>query len=184
VEEWPENEFLKTQRGRKLDGAKTQQPLKVSQLSSKSEGTSLSDFYCASAAVSCAIMWVRISFSLLRPSVLVSGKMGFSTELQGHGAHEVLLQRQDAELRLLDTMRRCLASKLKCDREFASGVAGVAVLANKRDWNDELQDSTLSKVSMFSLSLYRAAFVTFLSRPIRLGRKFWNFRRNRTNRQK
>ncbi|CAB3388653.1 Hypothetical predicted protein, partial [Cloeon dipterum] len=71
--------------------------------------------------------------------------MGFSTELQGQGAHEVLLQRQDAELRLLDTMRRCLASKLKCDREFAQGVAGVAAQATKRDWNDELPDSTLAK---------------------------------------
>lgn len=74
--------------------------------------------------------------------------MGFSTALQGQGAHEVLLQRQDAELRLLDNMRRCLANKLKCDREFASGVAGVVVQANKRDWNDELQDSTLSKVNI------------------------------------
>ncbi|XP_065349663.1 tyrosine-protein kinase Fer isoform X2 [Cloeon dipterum] len=71
--------------------------------------------------------------------------MGFSTELQGQGAHEVLLQRQDAELRLLDTMRRCLASKLKCDREFAQGMAGVAAQATKRDWNEELPDSTLAK---------------------------------------
>ncbi|XP_059478852.1 tyrosine-protein kinase Fer isoform X2 [Neocloeon triangulifer] len=71
--------------------------------------------------------------------------MGFSTALQGQGAHEVLLQRQDAELRLLDTMRRCLASKLKCDRDFAQGVAGVAAQATKRDWNDELQDSNLAK---------------------------------------
>jgi tyrosine-protein kinase Fer len=90
----------------------------------------------------------RSSLEVLARARDKRGAMGFSTELQGQGAHEVLLQRQDAELRLLDNMRRCLVNKLKCDREFASGVAGVVVQANKRDWNDELQDSTLSKVNI------------------------------------
>lgn len=72
--------------------------------------------------------------------------MGFSTALQGSGAHEALLARQDAELRLLDTMRRCLVSKVKCDRDFATALSGVAAQSNRKDWVDELADSLVVKV--------------------------------------
>ena len=33
--------------------------------------------------------------------------MGFSSSLQGDSAHEALITRQDAELRLLENMKRC-----------------------------------------------------------------------------
>ena len=34
--------------------------------------------------------------------------MGFSSSLQGDSAHEALITRQDAELRLLENMKRCI----------------------------------------------------------------------------
>lgn len=45
--------------------------------------------------------------------------MGFSSALQGQASHEALLSRQDAEIRLLENMRRCLALRVKADRDYA-----------------------------------------------------------------
>lgn len=52
--------------------------------------------------------------------------MGFSTALQGRQAHEAILSRQDAELRLMEIMKRSIMSKAKCDREYSTGLASVA----------------------------------------------------------
>lgn len=65
--------------------------------------------------------------------------MGFSSTLQGKAAHEALLLRQDAELRLLDTMKRCLLQKSKCDKEYSVALATVAQQGLKSDRADELQ---------------------------------------------
>lgn len=79
--------------------------------------------------------------------VCVSGKkwktfsedreMGFSA-LQGKGVHEALLARQDAEIRLIETMRRCLSQKAKCDRDYAIAVGNVAQTGLKIDRGDDL----------------------------------------------
>lgn len=52
--------------------------------------------------------------------------MGFSTALQGRQAHEAILARQDAELRLMEIMKRSIMSKVKYDREYSVGLASVA----------------------------------------------------------
>lgn len=52
--------------------------------------------------------------------------MGFSTALQGRQAHEAILARQDAELRLMEIMKRSIMMKVKCDREYSVGLASVA----------------------------------------------------------
>lgn len=65
--------------------------------------------------------------------------MGFSSTLQGKAAHEALLLRQDAELRLLDTMKRCMLQKAKCDKEYSVALATVAQQGLKTDRADELQ---------------------------------------------
>ncbi|XP_017781936.1 PREDICTED: tyrosine-protein kinase Fer-like, partial [Nicrophorus vespilloides] len=70
--------------------------------------------------------------------------MGFSTNLQGRSAHEALLSRQDAELRLLETMKRCLASKVRCDREYAIALSSVATQGCKIDRADELTGSLIT----------------------------------------
>jgi len=59
--------------------------------------------------------------------------MGFSSSLQGETAHEALLARQDAELRLLENMKRCLALRIKCDREYAISLNTVVLQAQKMD---------------------------------------------------
>ena len=55
--------------------------------------------------------------------------MGFSSSLQGASSQEALLARQDAELRLLDTMRRCLALKVKADRDYAVAINAFVMQA-------------------------------------------------------
>lgn len=69
--------------------------------------------------------------------------MGFSTNLQGKVAHEALLSRLDAELRLLDTMKRCINLKVKCDRDYATALSAVAVQGHKIDKADDLTGKCL-----------------------------------------
>jgi len=59
--------------------------------------------------------------------------MGFSSSLQGEAAHEALVARQDAELRLLENMKRCLSLRIKCDREYAIALNTVVLQAQKMD---------------------------------------------------
>lgn len=70
--------------------------------------------------------------------------MGFSSSLQGHEAHEALISRQDAELRLLDNMKRCLSLRVKCDREYAIALNTVVLQAQKMD-KVELAGSLVAK---------------------------------------
>lgn len=49
---------------------------------------------------------------------IISGltvRMGFSSSLQGESAHEALITRQDAELRLLENMKRFICN---CYQQF------------------------------------------------------------------
>ncbi|XP_004536540.1 tyrosine-protein kinase Fer isoform X2 [Ceratitis capitata] len=71
--------------------------------------------------------------------------MGFSSALQGRAAHEALIVRQDAELRLMETMKRSIQLKAKCDREYAIGLAAVAQQGLKTDRADEMQGSLITK---------------------------------------
>ncbi|XP_055324425.1 tyrosine-protein kinase Fer isoform X3 [Sitodiplosis mosellana] len=69
--------------------------------------------------------------------------MGFSS---GKSAHDALLSRQDAELRLLEIMKRCLLQKVKCDKEYAVALTAAAQLGLKIDRADDLQGSQIMKV--------------------------------------
>uniref|UniRef100_A0A1B0CKY9 F-BAR domain-containing protein n=1 Tax=Lutzomyia longipalpis TaxID=7200 RepID=A0A1B0CKY9_LUTLO len=64
--------------------------------------------------------------------------MGFSSALQGRVAHEALLLRLDAELRLMDAMKRCINQKAKCDKDYAIALAQVAQQGLKVDRADDL----------------------------------------------
>ena len=44
--------------------------------------------------------------------------MGFSSALQGPASHDAILLRIDAELRLLENMRRCVGIRIKSDSKF------------------------------------------------------------------
>ncbi|XP_054280014.1 tyrosine-protein kinase Fer isoform X5 [Macrosteles quadrilineatus] len=63
--------------------------------------------------------------------------MGFSPNLQSRAGHEALLCRQDAELRLLETMRRCLSSKVKCDRDYCTALSAITTQGQKVERGDE-----------------------------------------------
>ncbi|KAF5305505.1 hypothetical protein FQA39_LY01596 [Lamprigera yunnana] len=69
--------------------------------------------------------------------------MGFSTTLQGRGAHEALLLRQDTELRLLETMKRCMILKVRCDREYAVALSAAVTQGMKIDRSEELSGSLI-----------------------------------------
>ncbi|XP_029679091.1 tyrosine-protein kinase Fer-like isoform X2 [Formica exsecta] len=69
--------------------------------------------------------------------------MGFSTSLQGQASHEALLARQDAEIKLLETMRRCLTMKVKSDREYASTVSSLIVQGKKIERSEDLVGSLI-----------------------------------------
>lgn len=71
--------------------------------------------------------------------------MGFSTALQGRAAHEALLNRQEAELKLLETMKRCLIQKSKCDKEYAASLVAVTQQGLKIDRSDDLQGSHITR---------------------------------------
>ncbi|XP_045133429.1 tyrosine-protein kinase Fer-like isoform X2 [Portunus trituberculatus] len=68
--------------------------------------------------------------------------MGFSAALQGEMGHAAVLGRQDAELRLLDTMRRILVARAKCDREYSAALTQLARTADKMDSPDPLLDDS------------------------------------------
>lgn len=92
--------------------------------------------------------------------------MGFSSALQGKSAHDALLSRQDAELRLLEIMKRCLLQKVKCDKEYAIALTAAAQNGLKIDRADDLQGKRLNsemkwrktekkRISTHIISLYR-----------------------------
>lgn len=78
--------------------------------------------------------------------------MGFSSALQGKTAHDALLVRQDAELRLLEVMKRCLLQKVKCDKEYAIALTAAAQHGLKIDRSDDLQ-GTKRGFTIFSHSI-------------------------------
>ncbi|XP_011864420.1 PREDICTED: tyrosine-protein kinase Fps85D isoform X3 [Vollenhovia emeryi] len=71
--------------------------------------------------------------------------MGFSTSLQGQASHEALLARQDTEIKLLETMRRCLTMKIKSDREYASTISSLTVQGKKIERNEDLVGSLIAQ---------------------------------------
>ncbi|XP_051864212.1 tyrosine-protein kinase Fer isoform X4 [Drosophila albomicans] len=71
--------------------------------------------------------------------------MGFSSALQSRAAHEALIVRQDAELRLMETMKRSIQLKAKCDKEYAISLAAVAQQGLKIDRADDMQGSLITK---------------------------------------
>lgn len=62
--------------------------------------------------------------------------MGFSS--QGKSVHDALIARQDAEIRLIEIMRRCLSQKAKSDREYGIALSNVAQQGLKIDRVDDL----------------------------------------------
>ena len=90
--------------------------------------------------------------------------MGFSAALQGKAAHEALLLRQDAELRLLDLMRRCMHSKMRADRDYALALSAMVQQGLKVERAEDLAGSLVTKVQYYSTlhSRHLHAALTYL----------------------
>ncbi|KAL5020316.1 hypothetical protein ScPMuIL_003208 [Solemya velum] len=57
--------------------------------------------------------------------------MGFGTDLQGKKSHEALLRLQDAEIKLLENIKRCITIKAECDKKYAASLATMVQQAQK-----------------------------------------------------
>ncbi|XP_047738091.1 tyrosine-protein kinase Fer isoform X2 [Hyalella azteca] len=94
----------------------------------------------------------RLRGGAASPALGDGARMGFSACLQGPASHAALLGRQDAEVRLLDTMRRVLVARAKCDRDYSTALTHLAHTAAKMDIPDNvLQDSLLHKAWLVML---------------------------------
>ena len=71
--------------------------------------------------------------------------VGFSSSLQGRTSHEALLARQDAELRLLENLKRWLVHRIKCDRDYATALVSLSSITSKFEKNEELSGSVLAR---------------------------------------
>ncbi|CAK1587076.1 unnamed protein product [Parnassius mnemosyne] len=70
--------------------------------------------------------------------------MGYASSGAGRAAHEALLARQDAELRLMETMKRSLQAKMKSDREYALALSAAAAQGQKMDKCEDLNGSLIA----------------------------------------
>ncbi|CAG4982707.1 unnamed protein product [Parnassius apollo] len=70
--------------------------------------------------------------------------MGYASTGAGRAAHEALLARQDAELRLMETMKRSLQAKMKSDREYALALSAAAAQGQKMDKCEDLNGSLIA----------------------------------------
>jgi tyrosine-protein kinase Fer len=59
--------------------------------------------------------------------------MAFGTELQGRTSHEALLAVQDAEIHLLETIKKSISQRIKCDRDYAVALSTIVTSAQKQD---------------------------------------------------
>lgn len=78
--------------------------------------------------------------------------MGYASNGGGgtRTAHEALLARQDAELRLMEAMKRSLQVKMKSDREYALALSAAAAQGQKMDKCEELNGNYLSNKTFTS----------------------------------
>ncbi|KAG6441774.1 tyrosine-protein kinase Fer isoform X2 [Manduca sexta] len=70
--------------------------------------------------------------------------MGYASNGAGRAANEALLARQDAELRLMEAMKRSLQAKMKSDREYALALSAAAAQGQKMDKCEELNGSVIA----------------------------------------
>jgi hypothetical protein len=51
--------------------------------------------------------------------------MSFGSDLQGWQSHEALINVQDYEVSLVEGIRKCIAHRAKCDRDYATALSSV-----------------------------------------------------------
>ena len=76
--------------------------------------------------------------------------MGFGTELQDLTCHEQLLSLQQFEVKLLQTIKQCVAHRVKCERQYAQSLTEMVQLANRFE-SVNTYSTPLFKVCVFIL---------------------------------
>lgn len=49
--------------------------------------------------------------------------MGFPVAWQSKTSHDGIVAKQDNDIRLFETIRRCLLQRVKCDRDYATAIS-------------------------------------------------------------
>ena len=62
--------------------------------------------------------------------------MTFGSELQGITSHEALLKRQDAEIRLLEALKKFVTLRIRCDKDYIIALNNIVSSALKFDHSD------------------------------------------------
>ena len=82
-------------------------------------------------------------------------RMSFGSDLQGWQSHEALLSCQDYEIHLLESMRKCIAQRAKCDREYATSLLGIVRNVTQKLDNTVVIDTPVGQVCFaFDLACY------------------------------
>ena len=86
--------------------------------------------------------------------------MGFGADLQGRVSHEALLKVQDAEIKLLEILKRFVSARAEADKQYAASLTKMVAQAMKGDNYDmmEFQDCcSVFRVSMSDLVLHNGS---------------------------
>lgn len=59
--------------------------------------------------------------------------MSFGDNLQQPSSHQALLNLQDAEIQLLESMKKCIEQRIKSDRQYSTALTAVVNNADKLD---------------------------------------------------
>ena len=86
--------------------------------------------------------------------------MSFGTELQSRAAHDALIVAQDAEIHVLETIKRSITQRIKCDRDYAVALSAVVSGAQKQDTpHSALQTQSVQLHFLLFCVLYVLYFV-------------------------
>ena len=90
--------------------------------------------------------------------------MSFGTDLQGWQSHEALLNIQDYEISLFEAMRKCIAHRSKCERDYSNSLSSVIHSATQKLYDDESDfDTPMSKVPVLDVEHRGTLFLSVLS---------------------
>ncbi|XP_070535873.1 tyrosine-protein kinase Fer-like isoform X1 [Ptychodera flava] len=70
-----------------------------------------------------------------------TSRMGFGTDLQAKSCHDALLKLSEHEIRMLETMKKCLTLRVKYDKDYATALSGFISTAGKIDADNNTHES-------------------------------------------
>jgi len=80
--------------------------------------------------------------------------MSFGTELQSRSAHEALIATQDAEIHVLETIKKSITQRIKCDRDYAVALSAIVTGAQKQDTTSSGLQTHMVRPSIYCVLIY------------------------------